>query len=427
MIIGQDEEAGLGVMGAIENLSKIFGCINSAYSAFNTIGGLLGFVQGSGGTAALASAIQALAQAIEKGMQDIVDAVQEQTLQQQWQPYANQLKAWHDTAQMRLDQLNSISQDAAGDVWLQVAGRRVSLLAWCAGYEDEHGKTMTGVLDDLGDLVEAFAAWPATGGTGAPSPLVLWDELCAAVIKADTLKSGEIRFTMMFAWYQSLYSLLSTVVYVRNVALQLYQLTKPGDSTYVNLDSQLELLGDVSTAGTVWAAFDAMFQSYLKLGALEDDQVCAIGSGDVASQDIPTFFMHPGDGNSLTALWLERVSLPADPPQVLTSLRFRYYDTTDNIRVLYLEGVPCQVLAGGGLTPLPAVNSLPAGLDADDVIAAIEAGKAIGAWDLPHNTSNDINIAAGYVSEPPPTGSDEITNVIVGFGFTALGNAAVLD
>ncbi|MBV9932577.1 MAG: hypothetical protein JO013_16755 [Alphaproteobacteria bacterium] len=168
-----------------------------------------------------------------------------------------------------------------------VDGDWVSVAAWC--------KPDTGALADLHQALRDISLLLSTSTFETKNAIEEWDDL----VKSGTVYrvlglTRETRFSLMFAWFQSICSIVQMATYVYNAALTLYRqaslsgeeladLDKALDDLWgrevADLDTMLEELGRMSYVDAegktqpgygVWAIFEAKFEEILTTSINED-------------------------------------------------------------------------------------------------------------------------------------------------------------
>jgi hypothetical protein len=404
------------LMGSLQNVSKVLGAFNSAVAAIGSIETLIGLFSGAkSSTQMMLEAINALTKAVQEGLDKLNNTVTAQTDFQRWQHYADQLQSWQTTIATHANALNTVAQAADGSLTVIAEnGQQISVQQWCEG-----GAGVTGVLDDLASIVDTFSAWfTASVAPAAPSPLQLWGELSTTAAKAGFSGfAGETLHSLLFAWTQSLYGMVSCATFVRNGALRLYKNTANPKAQYVDLKSKLMALGDATHANGAWAAIGATFKDYEAKDIVADNHFCALASADATCNDMSQDISR---GSGITLFWADKTDAPANC--YITNLQLLYYDfPQDDTRLWYLQGTPVQLGTDGTRTILAPITTMPGGYQhATDVpFGKFYEHLVDNDWDI------QLGVGAGYVPEPT-TPNHNISNVVTGFQIASIGTCIMV-
>ncbi|HEX2061231.1 MAG TPA: hypothetical protein VHK90_10855 [Thermoanaerobaculia bacterium] len=385
----------MDIVAALNALVQIVGYVKSAVGAWETAKSIIGELTGKqSGPQQMMAALQTIEQELGAGLAAVAEAVRDQTLQQKWQPFADQLNAIQQEIGLRMQELATLDPQA---LTIDAGGRTIPFAEWAAGAGGSGG-----ALDDLGKQLESLSTLFASGGAANASAVDLWSEVSlAAIPNADPGFARQTQYTLMFAFLTEIYAILAQLYYTRENALALYNTSfAPADSPYVPLAANIEQwFGDTTKNATVWGQFDAAMTGVAAQPPGQDDLSASVTGADSGQNDPPV----PVSMYATYGFIDLSVTTASQPNSCFAGLQLQMLTIPYNdyyLPVLYVQGLLVTVGPNATFT----TGTWVTGFDQANP-------RANTVWLGPQDCRY---IDLGYVAAPPvPNGN--VSNVITGF------------
>jgi hypothetical protein len=262
-------QKGSAILKGVENITKILNGVTSAVNAYKSVSTLIALVLGKdGGLNSVETALQEISQQMQAGFDKIVNAINLQTLQQQWQSSSQELRQMQRVGQDIALQFGSFKGTADDPkAWeIEAFAQNVGFRHWCeVGVPGtDQGPVLTVLARKINDLSTLV-------GTGLsdidPSMIDLWDSIIAAAQTANVPGfAGLTRYELMYRLMQGIFATLGTLYYMHETILALYYAQNPANpGNFVSAaDLVQQAFGDVDAPGSLWGMFDSKMRSYME-------------------------------------------------------------------------------------------------------------------------------------------------------------------
>lgn len=279
-----------------DNIVKVLKALNAVYRSRNNEASLISTLLGNGPDTV--SVLEAIEQDVLNGFNEVVTAIQEQTLQQEWEGVANSLAYAHATLKQYQAELATLS-NASGTCMITSNGQQVSLSDWCLGNGNSTGALatltalvsaapITAITPSISSLSGIFSTSVPDGSSSTLglNALPTWLKIVtnAQSNTTQSLLSSNYKYETQYESVMRLmvytHALVALTYYIHDSALQLL-ITATGSAN--NCVSVLKTIGtnfgDYASPGTVWYQF-AQVLGQLASGSNPDQQLlnCAYNS-----------------------------------------------------------------------------------------------------------------------------------------------------
>lgn len=417
----------------VKGIADAAGEANDVVSLIETVVG----IAGGGGDEAIEDALADLSNAVSQGFAEMVAAINDQNLQQQWSQFSTQLYAIQQTYQKYATEFSLMQQVPAnsGNWFVPSNGMWVTFQEWCEGH---HGTG--GSIAVLWNAVEQLFGLTQTGGIANQPMLSLWSSLCTAAISSNQPQfAGQSIYNLTYEFMQEIYATLSAIYYVHEAAMQIYNGLGTPAYMYISLVDYVSAnFGDVGDATSLWGQFGALLaQQLTSQGTYTPDETalvvmpavpqCATDCGSYTGADA---YGTLGTGAPYSIMIANVATTIADyqranglsGPGFFGNLQLTSYTDGDQV-TYFLAGIPIQLGA-------PASGGSALTMTEGDWFSMIDAKGS-----YPYGTSafqltgsgdtSDVNYAYihTYFFQPPsPALTANQMLVVTGFQIATIGN-----
>ncbi|TND07935.1 MAG: hypothetical protein FD123_2743 [Bacteroidetes bacterium] len=261
-----------------DNVVKVLKALKAVYDNRDNETNLISALIGNGPDTA--DLLQALEQDVVQGLQNVVTAIQEQTLTQEWSGIANSLGYAHGVIKQYQTELASVSNQS-GTCMITSNGQNIPFSDWCLGTS-----TSTGALSMLNLLVgsapinimdPSVSSLSGIFSTSVPAgssstlglnALPTWIQILSNA-QSNTSQSllgntykYETQYESVLRLMSYTHTLVALVYYIHDSALQLLITSTGSASNCVSIGSTIAAnFGDYATAGSIWNQFTQEFEN----------------------------------------------------------------------------------------------------------------------------------------------------------------------
>nr|WP_294508617.1 hypothetical protein [uncultured Rhodopila sp.] len=402
-------------VGALSNLESMFNCLKSACSAFAAADALYEALTGTDGTSQIVDAITQLQQVVSQGLQELVQAVDDDIWQQQWQPFSAGIASIQTQVANFGTAYATLSKDQSGNYWIN-NGNLVPLSVWAAGgtYENlSYGSALQTIYAQAEALYDLFQQ-------GAPDQTLLgvWGQLFG-LGSGNVVQNfaGQTQLTAYFYLMQQIYGMLSTIYYYHETLLAMYCGINENQGSFTSLSSYVQsnfASCDSQNAQSVWARFNSAMTPVPPLPA--DYSVIATSGDSWPGGDAYNVINRGGGapgGAQFWNQWTRTSQYPQYANAVITNLQICIDSAnSSDFPNYYLAGTVSEVLPGANFVQQP------------NPITSYNAAQMNGAnanqYMIYVNAESNGYVNVGYAIPPQTPASENIFTVMTGFSFAVV-------
>lgn len=262
-----------------DQIATVFKVIKAVYNSGGNVGNIITALTGNNDN--VTTVLSELEQSVIQGFTNVVTAIQEQSLADEWSGVATSLGYAHSVVKQYQADLSTVSNSLGGVTIINKAGQTIPFSEWCLGSAGNNGSlatlnelvssaTITTITPNVSSLAGIFSTSVPVGNA---SPLGFdalgtWGQILtnAQSNPAQSLLSSNYKYETQYESVLRLmvytHSLLGLIYYIHDSALQLLVSSTGSSGGYVSIAQTIsDNFGDYSVSGSIWNQFTLEFNN----------------------------------------------------------------------------------------------------------------------------------------------------------------------
>lgn len=267
---------------SFSNVASILQAVAAVYQNRDAILSLVGEAPPT-----LEQIIEQLGHEICQDLEKIYDAMKQNTLVQEWKGIADTLNYAHSTLITLNNELATVSQDSAGNIWIKAGAdqQTVSFENWCMGWTDSDGTQHHSALTRISELIGSdviinqgltlsslsgifSTTTPGSAGSLGSDAVGTWTAMLLLAKENQDVSNlsgafkSETQYESLLRLMNYVYELVALALYVHDSALLILQNAGLNTNGHHSLFAGIaQNFGNFSNADSPWGIFASEFSS----------------------------------------------------------------------------------------------------------------------------------------------------------------------